>query len=347
MAPNQVMCLLLALTVPYSVYGKAMKVDFNQEAGLRQSLTIYYENPCSAMVLIQHTQKEIQWREDKNFRTRWYHYIQQQLEECQSQFEGVLLPSMRRFGKCAPQRLKRSVIGLMADTLFYVAGEVYTNFISPNFRTGKERSVDVAREDFRKNFNMQQLYDGTVSQYVNMVSESGPSHPTQVDSESHLLPPTIWAAMRVHAEILASAANFMVMTDACQNGMVATAELSEVSGNSDLALVDPSNTHLISVDLNEKEQTIVIHYIIENALHDSFWDKHGYLVIICLLNIITAVAFTLLRLLWIKCLKLHLQPQQPQQPQQPMVHLSRPKLLKDSSRTGGSIALMNEPMHDW
>lgn len=107
-------------------------------------------------------------------------------------------------------------------------------------------SIDLLRSQRRLN-DLKNVY---------AVSETGSTHSDEVLDvlNSINVPLLSWSSQYVRSELIAGYANLKTISRYCSKGKVATHELAEMSGDTDLLRIDPAETEILelSVDLETK-----------------------------------------------------------------------------------------------
>lgn len=112
------------------------------------------------------------------------------------------------------------------------------------------------------------------------------------------LPKTIWAAIRVHGEILANAANLKAVMKYCREGEVATAELSELIGSDQFKEIDPEQTDLLELDRGPHGSSLLVRFAVKNKLENISIEISARETKILLISLI-AILIVILILVWL------------------------------------------------
>lgn len=168
-------------------------------------------------------------------------------------------------------RSKRSLFDMTLKLGAEVLGYGITNFINSRFLGNNDiknpnnlspQLVDLhdQTKEFLKNLR------GVSAKRIQAISESSPHHPKQLSNVVWMAPKFTWGDQYFQSEILAAFANLQSVSEYCSRGLVATAEVAELSGNEDLASIAPEDTELLRIDVDIGSRTIDIIFRIKTGL---------------------------------------------------------------------------------
>lgn len=103
---------------------------------------------------------------------------------------------------------------------------------------------------------MDSLLKSTANELVTRCIQSSQRYSREIDQESKKMPGLFWAIARAYGEIFANSANIRTITSYCNNGKVATMELSELMNNVALRSIDPEKTRFIEVSAGPYEKSL-------------------------------------------------------------------------------------------
>lgn len=157
---------------------------------------------------------------------------------------------------CVPIRSKRQIMEIVMP----IAKEIFssaTSFLLNHFKEGTVDRNSMVDETERLAVG---IYNSTLSDYVELVSPSSHNHRALIKGFSARLPKKTFYEARVLSEIIGHIALLEQFNTVCKQGIVATHELSELTGIKWLSTIDPHNTILRNVITNMEHQTVVIEF---------------------------------------------------------------------------------------
>lgn len=229
----------------------------------REHMLLYYINPCPELHQVKY---------DQDSTDEVYHHKQALLNECQRYYDTHWKPAVKRALTCGERRHDaRPKRGVMSD-LGSIFGTAVLNFISSQFQSTPGESRVSCVRDFYRGFNMDNFHRDTASSYISLCSDASTNHLSEITEISQYLYAPVWAAAKIHGEILANTANLNVISDYCEKGQMATVELSELMGSKDIARISPENTEMISIDEGASEDSLLFKYwVIHEEKEVSSW----------------------------------------------------------------------------
>lgn len=243
--------ILILLSINLTVQSKSTRTKIT-----KYSLLLDLENPCSHLPPMKKVNPEIlkfgatQTNEEFDTAIRTlcnYHYnthINNVLEELEN---------------CLPNREARSIFEPVLD----IIGTGVSNLIASQFQLSKEDKNEVLQRELTNTINKmgdkilsQEELKSSIITELNQASKTSGQHQKlteQVAMEASLV---LFAAQFIETKILTTKANLKALLRGCFIRKVATAELAEMMNFTEIADIDPEDTVLLKLIVDQAVQTI-------------------------------------------------------------------------------------------
>lgn len=235
---------------------------------------------------------------------------------CATRFDREIEPMIKLFKDCLPTKEKRdlSLVPFVGDALqvIRVVGVGVTNLLTSVFGTSEgnlDASVhrlNTARARNEAELMMQEEYmANSALEELKEVSFSAKRHLAEAREVVKSIPKSIEAMYRTYIELYASKANLMAIYNKCKKRQVATFELGELLGTNLLDGIEPEDTVLEKIEVDEKQHTLRFHF--HSKSHDITVDYSGSfsrievaLMILSIFLFLTIVCIIACFIMWIK-----------------------------------------------
>lgn len=179
--------------------------------------------------------------------------------QCNVKFNEAMTRVKRSLTECPLHRETRSATWLVSATKMMLRG--VTNFISAvtlpadgNQSLIQKLLIDRMEEITRTILTQGETRKTLMDRAIALVSPTHDRHTSIVSEEVRTTPLLLWGAMHVHSELVAGASNLRALAASCKNNTVAIKELSELLDTDVLAEIEPEETILERISLDENHQ---------------------------------------------------------------------------------------------
>lgn len=137
-----------------------------------------------------------------------------------------------------------------------------------------QKLLNQIREESMDTYGTTLKQRGELNEKISQVSESAKNHQEEIAKLSESFSTLIMTSLDIHSELLAGIANFKAILTFCYKGQLATEEVSELTGYTELKNISPEHTVLKAIIVNKPKASITFIYKIKNIpILSQMWIK--------------------------------------------------------------------------